>query len=89
LVDWNWVQIGDRRTDLAAMLTYVYRSGLDVLPTYANRLDADALHWIAGFWLHAATKPYLGWWSRIFATTSTSVGNSALDLMNRIIANNN
>jgi thiamine kinase-like enzyme len=57
VVDWNWTQIGDRRIDHAAMLTHVQKAGLDVIASHGNRLDADALHWMAGFWLHAATTP--------------------------------
>lgn len=57
LVDWNWLQLGDRRIDLAAMLTHVQNAGFDLLPAYASRLDSDALHWMAGFWLNSATKP--------------------------------
>lgn len=56
LVDWNWLQLGDRRTDLAATLTHVQKSGFNVLPDYASRLDADALQWMAGYWFHSAIK---------------------------------
>ncbi len=57
LVDWNWIQLGDRRIDLAALLVHVHQSGLDVTRAFGNRLHADALHWIAGFWLKAAATP--------------------------------
>ena len=57
LVDWNWLQLGDRRIDLAAMLTHIQNAGLNLLPDYASRLDSDALHWMAGFWFNSATKP--------------------------------
>lgn len=57
LVDWNWLELGDRRLDLSAMLVHVQDSGFDVLPHFADRLDAEALHWMAGFWLEAASKP--------------------------------
>lgn len=57
LVDWNWLQMGDRRIDLAAMLTHVQNAGFDLRPDYADRLDSDALHWMAGFWFNSATKP--------------------------------
>lgn len=61
LVDWNWVQLGDRRIDLAATLTHIQKSGFDILPNHADRLDADALHWMAGFWFkHAATPIWEG-----------------------------
>jgi len=88
LVDWNWVQIGDRRTDLAAMLTDVYRSGLEILPQYVNRLDVDALHWIAGFWFNAATKPIWDGGPEHLRQLQLLSGVAALDLMDRIIANN-
>jgi hypothetical protein len=54
LVDWNWTQLGDRRIDLAALLVHVHQAGLDVTRAAGDRLDADALQWMAGFWLKAA-----------------------------------
>ncbi len=57
LVDWNWTQLGDRRIDLAALLVHVHQAGLDVTRAAGDRLDADALHWMAGFWLKAAATP--------------------------------
>lgn len=57
LVDWNWIELGDRRVDLAAFLVHVHQAGLDVTQECPERLDADALQWIAGFWLEAASKP--------------------------------
>ncbi len=57
LVDWNWLQMGDRRIELAATLTHVQACGFDVLPKYAERLDAGALRWVAGYWLEAGSKP--------------------------------
>lgn len=57
LVDWNWLELGDRRLDLAAFLVHVHQSGFDVLPNYADRLDSAALQWMAGLWLEAASKP--------------------------------
>tara|TARA_B100000745_G_scaffold247857_1_gene169894 strand:+ start:191 stop:1108 length:918 start_codon:yes stop_codon:yes gene_type:complete len=57
LVDWNWLELGDRRADLASMLVHVHQSGYDVLEKHADRLDKDALNWIAGYWLAAASKP--------------------------------
>lgn len=56
-VDWNWTQLGDTRIDTSAMLVNVQRSGFDVASTYLNRLDADALQWLAGFWLRGAATP--------------------------------
>jgi hypothetical protein len=57
LVDWNWIQLGDRRVDVAAMLVHVHKTGWDVTEKHAPRLDADALHWMAGFWLKSAATP--------------------------------
>ncbi len=57
LVDWNWTQLGDRRIDLAAMLVHVHQAGLDVTRASGDRLHADALHWITGFWFKAAATP--------------------------------
>lgn len=57
LVDWNWLQVGDRRIDHAALLTSVHHSGFDVTRGALDRLDAEALTWIAGYWLAASIKP--------------------------------
>lgn len=57
LVDWNFLELGDRRIDLSAMLVHVQNSGFDVLPNFADRLDADALRWVAGYWLAQGSKP--------------------------------
>lgn len=57
LVDWNWMQLGDRRIDQAAMLVHVYKAGLDITKSCASRLDADALQWMAGFWFTSAATP--------------------------------
>lgn len=57
LVDWNWTQLGDRRIDLAGLLVHVHQTGLDVTRAAGDRLNADALHWLTGFWLKAAATP--------------------------------
>lgn len=57
LVDWNWLQVGDRRIDHAAFLTTVHLSGFDVTARYSDRLDAAALTWMAGYWFQASTRP--------------------------------
>jgi hypothetical protein len=57
LVDWNWTQLGDRRIDLAALLVDVHQAGLDVTQAAGDRLNADALHWLTGFWFKAAATP--------------------------------
>lgn len=57
LVDWNWTQLGDRRIDVNAVLVDVALSGIDVFNIKKNRLDKNALVWLAGFWFKsAATK---------------------------------
>lgn len=56
LIDWNWAQMGDVRIDAASMLVHVYKAGLDI-SRYYNRLDADALLWVAGLWLNSAATP--------------------------------
>ena len=57
LVDWNWLQVGDRRIDHAAFLTTVQLSGFDVTDSHSDRLDAEALTWMSGYWFEASTKP--------------------------------
>lgn len=56
LIDWNWAQISDRRIDTNSLLVHVHRSGFDVINQHADRLDVDALQWLAGFWLHGAAE---------------------------------
>lgn len=57
IVDWNWTQLGDKDIDLAATLTHIHKSGYDLSDELVRRLNADALHWMAGFWFNAATTP--------------------------------
>ena len=57
LIDWDWLELGDRRIDLAAFLVHVEQSGFDALAEYSKMLDAEALHWLAGFWFYAASSP--------------------------------
>lgn len=57
LVDWNWTQLGDKRVDIGALLVNVQKAGLDVATNHTEYLDTDALHWLAGYWLKAATRP--------------------------------
>lgn len=56
LVDWNWLELGDRKVDLAALLAHVQKSGFNVLPKFADRLDPDALRWAAGLWLESGIR---------------------------------
>jgi Ser/Thr protein kinase RdoA (MazF antagonist) len=57
LIDWNWLQLGDRKLDLASFLTHVHQNGVAVTKVVPERLDNVALQWMAGFWLEAASKP--------------------------------
>jgi aminoglycoside phosphotransferase (APT) family kinase protein len=57
LVDWNWAQLGDKRIDTNALLVNVHKAGMDVTNHYADYLDTASLHWLAGYWLNAATQP--------------------------------
>lgn len=57
LVDFNWIQLGDKRIEVSKALTHIQRAGFDVLPKYRNKLDADGLQWLAGFWFRVAAKP--------------------------------
>jgi len=83
LVDWNWAQLGDKRFDAAAFLVHVQRAGLDVTEHHAGRLDKDALHWLAGFWLNAAAQPLLPGTSEksTLRDHQLSSGVAALDLI--------
>lgn len=56
LIDWNWAQIGDKRIDTCALLVNIQKSGFNIL-SRADRLDHNALVWLAGFWLAAASAP--------------------------------
>lgn len=55
LIDWNWAQLGDRRIDVCSFLVHVHKTGFDITD-YRDRLDRDALHWLAGFWFNAAAS---------------------------------
>ena len=57
IVDWNWTQLGDKDLELAATLTHIQKSGYDLPAELVQRLNADALHWMAGFWFNAAATP--------------------------------
>lgn len=84
LVDWNWTQLGDTRVDSSAMLAHVQQTGLDVYPLYADRLDADALHWLAGFWLRAAITPIWPNGPAHLRDFQLRVGTTALELAHAI-----
>ncbi|MFM2381334.1 MAG: hypothetical protein RLZZ76_101 [Candidatus Parcubacteria bacterium] len=57
LVDWNWLQIGDKNLDRASFLVHVHQNGIDVNEAYSQLLQPQALHFIAGFWLYQASRP--------------------------------
>ena len=88
LIDWNWAQISDRRIDINSLLVHVYRSGYDVTNQYADWLNADALQWLAGFWLHGATE------KDVFNTSEVTTlgdyqllsGIAALELRSKLIS---
>ncbi len=84
LVDWNWLELGDRRIDLAAMLVHVHQSGYDVLDKNSDRLDVSALHWIAGFWLVAASKPIWPGGNASLRDFQLDSGIVALDLASKL-----
>jgi fructosamine-3-kinase len=80
LVDWNWLELGDRKIDLAASLTHVQNSGFDVLQNYSDRLAPDALNWMAGFWLNSASQPIWEGGPEKLRDTQLQAGLTALRL---------
>ena len=84
LVDWNWAQLGDRRIDLAVLLVHAQKSGCEVLPKYTDRLDADALLWLAGFWLMSAAKPIWPGGPNHLRDFQLRAGVSALSIRDRL-----
>lgn len=84
IVDWNWTALGDRRIDLAAMLTHVHKSGFDVLPGYWSRLDITALQWLTGFWLKAAATPIWPGGPEYLRDMQLLSGITALELRTRL-----
>ena len=84
LVDWNWLELGDRKIDLAASLTHVQKSGFDVLQNYSDRLDPEALTWMAGFWLNAASQPIWKGGPEKLRDTQLQAGLTALKLAHEL-----
>ena len=80
LVDWNWIELGDRRIDVASMLVHIQNSGLNVIPDFAYRLDPEALHWLAGFWLKNASTPMWEGGPEKLRDTQLKAGLTALRL---------
>lgn len=85
LVDWNWMQLGDRRIDLSATLVSVHKNGLDVLANHRDRLDADALHWLAGFWLKSAATPIWPGGPEHLRDSQLQSGVTALGLAEKLV----
>lgn len=86
LVDWNWLELGDRRIDITAMLVHIQNSGFDVMERFSERLDADALHWIAGFWLESAATPIWEGGPEHLRTIQLKAGLTALELRDRLLS---
>lgn len=57
LVDWNWLHLGSREIDINALLVNVFKSGLDPLINFSDRLSRDALLWLCGYWLSSSIEP--------------------------------
>ena len=53
LIDWNWLQLGNRDIDTNSLLVSVVRSGFLVPSTMTSRLNKNALIWLAGSWFGA------------------------------------
>lgn len=54
IVDWNWLQIGNRDIDINALLVSVVASSFQITPQFNNRLNRAALLWLAGSWFSAS-----------------------------------
>ena len=57
IIDWNWLQLGNRDVDINALLVSVVASGFKLTPPFSNRLNKDALLWLAGAWFRASLEP--------------------------------
>lgn len=88
LIDWNWAQISDRRIDVNSLLVHVHKSGFDVANQHTDWLDADALQWLAGFWLNGAVETDSRNTSEITALRDyqLSSGVTALELHDKLIS---
>lgn len=58
LIDWNWLQLGDRRIDVNSVLVNAHKSGLNLTDGFSHRLDENALLWLAGYWFQASLSLY-------------------------------
>ncbi|HSX01856.1 MAG TPA: hypothetical protein VLI05_00920 [Candidatus Saccharimonadia bacterium] len=86
LVDWDWMHLGDGRLDVAATLVHVQQSGLAVMTRHAGRLDANALHWLAGYWLRSAATPIWSGGQARLRDLQLQSGLTALELARQIEA---
>jgi hypothetical protein len=84
LVDWDWMHLGDGRLDAAATLVHVQQSGLSVTTKHANRLNADALHWLAGYWLRSAATPIWAGGREALRDLQLQSGLTALELARQV-----
>jgi Ser/Thr protein kinase RdoA (MazF antagonist) len=84
LVDWNWVQLGDKRIDRASLAACVYKSGFDVSSCDIGEINTGALHWLAGFWLNASLSPAREIGFDKLRHSQLLSGIAALDLIDRI-----
>lgn len=84
LVDWTWTQIGDRRIDMAPFLVHVAQAGLDVIQLCPERLDPEALLWMAGFWFKAAVTPMWPGGPKRLRGIQLQSGITALQLYERL-----
>lgn len=84
LIDWNWFELGDRRIDLAALFVHVEQSGFPLEEKYLRILDLEALEWLSGIWLAAASKPIWPGGPDGLREMQLVGGIVALDLSNRI-----
>lgn len=57
IIDWNWLQLGNREIDMNALLVSVAASGFKLTPPFKGRLNKDALLWLAGAWFSASIEP--------------------------------
>jgi Ser/Thr protein kinase RdoA (MazF antagonist) len=83
VIDWNWLQMGDRPIDLAATLTHIQKSGFDLPADALSRLDAGALHWLAGFWFNSAATPIWEDGPEHLRSLQLLAGITALDLIEK------
>lgn len=84
IVDWNWTQLGDGDIELAATLTQVKRSGYELPEKILRKLNPDALHWMAGFWLNSAVRPIWPGGPENLRRFQLQSGLMALDLRNTV-----